>query len=316
MPKKTKFGFGSSSNVEQAVNSGKINARDVVFLDENTDCPKVGWVTLDGKVVVSKPDLSEVNAELATKANAKEVEAKIAEKANTSDVAALETELATKVNEDEVDAKIDKMATDFVATAKAYTDGKIEAAVNEHLVKKYEVTSLPEGSLVNYREDEIRIMCKSDAVFSKQSVGTGGDPNCYYMTFKTYVFNDNVVGYREHLGNQSDSETLTDLKTDEYGRRYQPTWLALAKYDDATGTWNYYGKNSSGEKFIGWDYRIDWYDANGVIVASDSIRINLANEDCYFTSEPYYVGSMKKEIDTIIEEKISEVEASYEIVEF
>lgn len=300
MPKKTKFGFGNSSNVEQAVKDGKINARDVVFLDENTDAPKVGWVTLDGKVVISKPDLSEVNAELATKANAEEVEAKIAEKADTV----------------EVEEKLEKVATDSVAAAKAYTDGKVEAAVKEHLVKKYEVTSLPEGSLVNYREGEIRIMCKSDAVFTKQAVGTGGDPNSYYMTLKTYVFDDKVVGYREHLGGQSDEETLTDLKTDEYGRRYQPTWLALAKYDDATGAWNYYGKNSSEEKFIGWDYRIDWYDANGVVIASDSIRINLANENCYFTSEPYYVGSIKKEIDTIVEEKIAEVEAAYEVIEF
>ena len=307
MPKKTRFGFGSSSNVEQAVQNGKINARDVVFLDENTDNPKVGWITLDGKVVVAKPDLSEVEAdveaiesELATKANAKEVEAKIAEKADAV----------------EVDEKLNKVAADSVASAKAYTDGKVEAAVKEHLVKKYEIADTPDGTLVNYREGEIRVMCPENSVFTKQSVGTGGDPNCYYMTLKTYVFNDNIVGYREHLGNQSDSETLTDLKTDKFGHRYQPTWLALAKYDEATGVWNYYGKNSSEEKFIGWDYRIDWYDANGVMVASDSVRINLANEGCYFTSEPYYVESIKKEIDTKIEEKLVAVESAYEVIEF
>lgn len=294
MPKKTKFGFGSSSNVEQAVQNGKINARDVVFLDENTDYPKVGWITLDGKVVVAKTDLSEVEA----------------------DVEAIESELETKANAEEVEAKIEQMATDSVATAKAYTDGKVEAAVKEHLVKKYEISDTPDGTLVNYREGEIRVMCPENSVFTKQSVGTGGDPNCYYMTLKTYVFNDSIVGYREHLGNQSDSETLTDLKTDKFGHRYQPTWLSLAKYDEATGVWNYYGKNSSEEKFIGWDYRIDWYDANGVMVASDSVRINLANEGCYFTSEPYYVESIKKEIDTKIEEKLIAVESAYEVIEF
>jgi hypothetical protein len=287
MPNKAKHAFGSSDAVLQALQDGKINSRDVLFLDENTDNPKVGWVTKTGKVVVAKPDLSEVEAELAEKADAVEVE-----------------------------EKLEKVATDSVAAAKAYTDGKVEAAVNEHLIKKYEVASLPEGSLANIREGEIRIMCPEGSVFTKQSVGTGGDPNCYYMTLKTYVFDDSVVGYREYLGNQADSETLTDLKTDEFGRKYQPTWLALAKYDEATGVWNYYGKNSSEEKFIGWDYRIDWYDANGIVVASDSVRINLANEECYFTSEPYYVGSMMKEIDVKIEERIAEVESAYEIIEF
>lgn len=254
--------------------------------------------------VEKKADAEEVNAELASKANAEEVEAKFATKAD-----------AVEVNE-----KLDKVATESVSAAKAYTDGKVEAAVKEHLVKKFEISGTPDGTLVSINEREIRIMCPVNSEFNKQSVGVGGDPNCYYATLKTYVFDDNVVGYREHLGSQFDSETLTDLKTDEYGRKYQLTWLALAKYDDATGTWNYYGKSSSVNKYIGWDYEIDWYDANNKIVASDSIRISLSNEECHFVNEPYYVGKIMKEvdtkIDTKIEEKIAEVESAYEVIEF
>lgn len=303
MAMKAKHAFGSEKNLQNALSAGKIDAYDILFLDEK----KVGWVNKNGEVVIAEPDLSGIEAdisqfesELATKANAEEVEAKIAE----------------KVNAVEVDEKLEKVATESLASAKAYTDGKVEAAVKEHLVKKYEITSMPDGSLVNYREGEIRMMCPENSVFTKQSVGAGGDPNSYYCTLKTYVFDDNIVGYREHLGEQVDAEILTDLKTDEFGHRYQPSWLALAKYDESTGVWNYYGKNSSKDRMIGWDYQIDWYNADGVMVASDSIRINLANEDCYFTNEPYYVESIKKEIDTKIEEKISEVEASYEVIEF
>ena len=159
-------------------------------------------------------------------------------------------------------------------------------------------------------------MCREDAVFSKQSVGATGNPNYYYFTFKTYVFDENVVGYREHIGEQFDSETLTDLTTDAYGRKYQPTWLALAKYDESTNTWNYIGKDSSSEKMKGFDYRIDWYDANDVMIGSDSVRINLSNEECHFINEPYYVGKMMKEVNTKIEEKIAEVGSAIEIVEF
>ena len=296
MAMKAKHAFGSSSGLESAIQSGKVDSFDILFLDGDTDSPKIGWIDKNGNPVIlkdEKVDLSEIEA----------------------DVEALESELATKANAEEVDEKLNKVATESVATAKAYTDGKVEAAVKEHLVKKFEISNVPDGTLIDYRDGEIRIMCRENAVFSEQSVGVGGDPKCYYTTLKTYVFDDNVVGYKEHLNGQVDAEILTDLKTDEYGRRYQPTWLALARLGD-DGNWSYYGKNSNGEKFIGFDYQIDFYDANDVMIGSDTIRINLSNEECHFINEPYYVGEIRKEVDAKIEEKIAEVEASYEVVEF
>ena len=378
---RSKHGFGSLTNVASALQAGKIDAYDILFLDGDTE-PKIGWVDKDGNFRLVKSDcvisvnelptfgvegkvyifdnegyfwngkefvnfckptdvtglenrivaletaLGNINTTIVDlqtevsdiKTNVFDLEtsivnlqAEISKKANAEEV---ETKLATKADTVEVNEKLEKVATESVATAKAYTDGKVEAAVKEHLVKKYEISDTPDGALVNINEREIRIMCPVNSEFVEQSVGVGGDPNCYYATLKTYVFDDNVDGYREHMGNQHDSETLTDLKTDEYGSRYQLTWLALARYDDATGTWNYYGKNSSVNKYVGWDYQIDLYDANNEIVASDSIRINLSNEECHFVNEPYYVGSIMKEIDTKIEEKIAEVEAAYEVIEF
>lgn len=301
MATKAKHAFGMLENVDAAISSGKINEYDIIFAKDANGKPYVGWVDKDGKKVIcdDSAELAELEkqleAELATKADAEEVKA----------------EIATKVGVEEVDAKI--------KTVKDYTDGKVESAVeaamSEHLVKRYKVEDVPAGTLVDYFDKEIRIMCPADAEFVKQSVGVGGNPNNYYMAFKTYAPSDDVVGYIEHLGDQADAEILTDLKTDEYGRKYQPTWLSLAGYDDATG-WTYRGKSSSVEKYIGWDYQIDWYNADGVMVKSDAVRINLSNEDCHNAIEPYYIGSVRKEIDTKIEEKIAEVEGAIEIVEF
>lgn len=293
MATKAKHAFGSSGSVESALKQGIINERDILFLDENTDKPKIGWVTKDGKAVIltdEKADLSEVEA----------------------DVEALEAEMATKANTEEVNAKIE--------AAKAYTDGKVESAVeaamSEHLVKRYVIENVPAGTLVDYFDKEIRVMCPANSEFVKQTVGAGGDANTYYMTFKTFAPSDDVVGYIEHLNGKADAEVLTDLKTDEFGRKYQPTWLGLAKYDDANSAWTYYGASSSTEKYIGWDYQIDWFNADGVMVKSDSVRINLSNEDCHSEIEPYYMGSIRKEFNTTIEEKIAEVEGAIEIVEF
>lgn len=76
MANKAKHAFGSEANVSEAIAAGKINAYDILFLDEK----KVGWVTKDGEVVIAEPDLSGIEAEIATKISADEVDAKIEEK--------------------------------------------------------------------------------------------------------------------------------------------------------------------------------------------------------------------------------------------
>ena len=173
-------------------------------------------------------------------------------------------------------------------------------------------TDVPEGTLVDYHDDEIRIMCPVNTVFAKQSVGTNGDPDTYYGTLRTYVPDEAVTGYIEHLGDQSDAEILTTFSTDEKGRRYQPTWLGLAKYDSASDSWSYYGVNSTKEKYIGWDYRIDWYNADGVMIGSDSIRINLSNEECHFVNEPYYIGKYRSMVEELeaLQSKVDKLEAN------
>ena len=328
---KSRHAFGSEAGIAAALEAGKIDSYDILFLKEK----KIGWIDADGNPVILEDEaqvihvseLPEVGEEgkiyifntdgyfwdgekfvnLCKPTDVSELE---------SDIEAIETELTTKANVAYVDAEFEKVATESVATSKAYTDKKVEAAVNEYLAKRYEISGIPDGTLVSYGEKEIRVMCPENTVFEKQSVGTGGDPNCYYMTFKTYAPNDNAVGYIEHLGDLADEEILTSFSVDKYGRRYQSTWLSIAKYDASTNTWTYKGKESGVNGYVGWDYQIDWYDANGKMIGSDSIRINLSNESCHFVNSPYYVNSIMKEVDTKIETKIAEVEAAYEVIEF
>lgn len=187
----------------------------------------------------------------------------------------------------------------------------LDAIPSVYVARKYDISGTPKGTLVNYGEKEIRVMCPADSEFTKQAVGVGGDANTYYMTFKTYA-PQGAVGYKEHLGNQSDSEILTDLKIDEHGRKYQPTWLGIAKFDEVTSVWSYYGKNSSVDKYIGWDYRIDWFDADGVMIATDSVRINLSNEDCHNNIKPYYMaGFATSEEVAALKEIVEQNQDSY-----
>ena len=163
--------------------------------------------------------------------------------------------------------------------------------------KKYEITGVPAGTLVDYREKEIRVMCPVGTEFVKQSVGANGNENMYYMTFKAYA-PEGAVSFKEGDRGVIIDEMFTfddaAAGVDKYGRKYSVCWLALASYDAASGTWNYFGKTSSTSKYIGWNYVVEWYDANGKVIGSDSIRINLSNEGCHSAIEPFYMNSVVK----------------------
>ena len=316
--RKAKHAFGQSSGIEAAKQAGKINEFDILFLDGNTE-PKIGWLDSQGNTVVvdHRADLAkletQVDEKIASKADATDVETlatEVASKASAEEVQDIKTQVESKADAEKVESLETELATKVTAEE---VDKKVEAAIEK---PKYEIADVPEGTLVNIDEHEIRIMCPADAEYHLQGVGVGGDSNTYYVTLKTYIYDDNVVGYKEHLGNAVDPEILTDLKTDKYGRRFQPTWLGVAKYDEETGVWNYYGKNSTVSKYIGWDYQIDFFDANGVMIASDSVRINMSNEECHSEIKPYYMGTISKDIEEKIEQRITEINTGYEIVEF
>lgn len=327
MAKKTKVTFGSVDRIDAALNEGKINEYDLMCLEGG----KFGWIDKNGKKVFVEGEQYVVTVDELPISNGKENVIYIYNNigyvwngtecvplTQSVDVSSLQAsienlkdEIATKVDTEVINAELNTINADVEELVE-----DMKACENSHEKVKYEITDVPVGTLVKINENEIRVMCPADSVWTKQSVGSGGDPNCNYCTFKTYVPSDKAVGYIEHLNGQVDSEILTDLKNDSYGRKYQPTWLALAKYDETTDTWSYYGANSSENHYIGYDYQIDWFDAEGKMIASDSIRINLSNEDCHYFIEPYYVGSMMAEVDTKIKEKLAGLESAWEIVEF
>lgn len=175
----------------------------------------------------------------------------------------------------------------------------LEAIAIAAKYEAYEVVSAPIGALIDTsREKEIRIMCPKDTDWTLQNVGENGDASNYYIGFRAYAPTDDIVSFKEDMQYPIQDNTMHSFENnsfagiDAYGRKYSLMWLAVARYDAATDTWKYYGENSSTKKFIGWNYSVEWYDANGALVASDTIRINLSNETCHNTIEPYYMGAI------------------------
>lgn len=288
MAQKARHAYGSRADLDAAVKAGVVDSFDILFLNGEGENPAIGWIDKSGNPIIAETDLSGIEAEVALKANASDVDQK-------------------------------------VAAANAYTDEKLEAALGEYLAKKYEITSTPVGTLVNYRDKEIRVMCPANTVWVKQNVGATGNANMYYMGFKAYA-PDGAVSFKEDDQASIVDQTMYYFEgndfagIDENGRKYSIVWLALASYDEASDTWSYFGARSSAEKYIGWYYSVEWYDASGVMIASDRIRINLTNEDCHSSIEPYYIHTVMDEVkaytDTQIQTKIEEVNSGFEVVEF
>lgn len=174
----------------------------------------------------------------------------------------------------------------------------------------YEIAHKPEGTLVSYSDEEIRVMCPSGTEWELQQSGAGADPNAYYIGFKAYAPSDDVVSFKEDLAEIISDTTMYYFEgnnfagIDEYGRKYSIVWLPVANYDATSGAWTYQGAKSSKKKLLGWYYTVEWYNADGLKVAADTIRINLSNENCHLGAEPYYMAEVKSSIEAL-EESLS-----------
>jgi hypothetical protein len=222
------------------------------------------------------------------------------------------TMLLATSEQDGAMSKEDKKFIDSIPTTYATTERVKETTVQA----KYDISNTPDGTLVNYGEREIRIMCPADAKFVKQQVGSGGNANIYYMTFTTYA-PDGAVTFKEGdrgvlVNEVLNFETTSGAGVDKYGRKYKNHWFALATYDETSDSWTYFGENSSTEKYIGWDYIVEWYDINNIRIGRDQIRINLTNEDCHDETMPYYMSKyVTEEQISVLEESVGEMTESF-----
>lgn len=320
MADKAKFAFGSLANLDAALASGAVDAFDMLCLVDG-DVARIGWVDKNGNPVIIDVPEDEVIAVDALPESGETGVMYIVGKAvyiwdgnqfvaisESTDlsafeerIAVIEAEVATKVDAEEVGAQI-------------------ESVLDQCLHERYEIAYKPEGALVDYREKEIRVMCPADTVWVKQNVGATGNANMHYMGFKAYA-PEGAVSFKEDDQEIIEDQTMYYFEDndfagiDEYGRKYSIVWLALASYDEANDTWTYFGSKSSFDHYIGWYYSVEWYDVNGVMIASDRIRINLSNEDCHLEIKPFYMADVTAEVKKYVDEQIEEI-AEIPVVEF
>ena len=276
-----------------SVNSSKLTPIDgtIIFTDNDEGSKSIGvaiapradnaLVAVEGGLFVPKTITPEYTADSGIEIKDNKVSVKLADTTHglVAVDGALTINLATRKSDGAL-SKEDKLVIDSLPYV--------------YETRKYEISDVPAGTLIDYSDYEIRIMCPQDAKFVKQNVGTNGNPNMYYMTFKAFA-PEGAVSFKE-----GDRGVIIDEMhdfngpasgIDEFGRRYSVCWLSLASYNANTNAWNYFGKNSTEHKYIGWDYCVEWYNESGDKLGYDDIRINLSNENCHVINKPYYLAN-------------------------
>lgn len=168
----------------------------------------------------------------------------------------------------------------------------------EHI--RYEISHKPINTVVNYREDEIRITCPSDTewVVNRE--------NKYYGAIKIYA-PDGAYSFKEALDTSITDDTMYYYTENEFagiddtGRKYSIVWLPFASLDTESNTWTYFGANSTDKKLVGWNYCTEWYDKDGNKIGVDNVRINLANESCMFFERAYTNGEIDAAIAKVVD---------------
>lgn len=192
------------------------------------------------------------------------------------------------------------LATKETAGAMSALDKKfIDAIPTLYDEVKYDFSSLLEGTRISNQGKEYRIMFPADTEWKHQP-NNGGDKDNYYFAMRAYAPDNSVVGFKEATKDFIDDPKLYHFVAedfggvDEFGRKYSIVWLPAANYDKETDAWTYYGARSGNGKYIGWYYSVEWYDENNKVVSSDTIRINLTNEECHNSTVPFYMNEYAK----------------------
>lgn len=172
--------------------------------------------------------------------------------------------------------------------------------------EKYKIDKVPEGTLIDYREKEIRVMIPADADFSKNN-GVFAGENLFCVELSIYA-PEGAVSHKTNFNGTIMEGLVENFANNrgEFGRIPIGTCPPVAYYDSQSAKWVYYGAKSTTDKYIGWNCSVQWFDENGVVMASDHIRINLSNEECHNELFPYLGAPIASKV--FVEEQIAQIE--------
>lgn len=287
------------------------------FLGVSSTNPADGVVTIDGEVVIPKAGDIVIyeSKEFICDKNGNLVE--LGDESIYLTAATAEADYLKKLDAENI----------YQSKADAEAEHKaLEEAINLIDVKdiawgkdnangtKFEVIKAVDGFLTNEAQNDLRVYIPKGSKYEVQQVGAGGNSNTYYMTVRAWAPTANVTAcrkgdyknYNEHFAGM---EKISVDK--ESGRPYVDFWLGIASTSDGGVTWTEFADQSTGTKYIGWDWLVEWYNGEE-LVASGSKKITLVNNrDMFYNSKDWYIPALEAklaETTTQLEETVGKLE--------
>ena len=306
------FGVGAEATANMA---GLMSAEDkkkldtltsidggVHFLGVSSTDPRDGVITIDGEVVspVAGDIVIYETKEYICNKNGEFVE--FGDEGLYLTSAQAEAEFLKKVDAEKI----------YETKAQAESDHEeLKSALNLINVKdiawgrddangtKFEVVSAVDGFLTDNSQNDLRVFIPKGSKYEKQNVGAGGQSNQYYMTVRAWSPRADVTGCRKGDYTQYDKH-FTEMETIKIdansGRPYVDFWCAIAYTEDDGATWKEYADLSTGTKYIGFNWLIEWYVGDD-LVATGTKKITLVNNrEMFYNNKDWYIPALEAQL--------------------
>lgn len=274
----------------------------VRFLGVSSTDPMSGVVTIDGEVV--SPVAGDVviyqHKEYICDKNGSFIELGDESSYLTKSQAEadfLKKEEASKTYETKEDAqeKLDQLRGELsLIDVKDIAWAKKDANETE-----YEVISAVDGFLTDDSQNDFRVFIPKGSHYELQNVGEGGQSNQYYMTVRAWAPRADINGCRkgDYTKYNSQFAGLEKVSIDpESGRPYVDFWFAIAYTQDGGTTWTEYADLSTGTKYIGFCWLVEWY-VDEKLVSSSSKKFTLVNDrEMFYNNKDWYVLALEAQL--------------------
>lgn len=307
------FGMGAEATGDMA---GLMSAEDkrkldtladieggIHFLGISSTNPIDGIVTIDGEVITpvagdiviygTKEYICDKNGEFVELGDegiyltAAQAEADFLKKADAESI--YETKAEAQVKHKNLEDAIQLINIKDIAWGKDNSNGT-----------KFEVIKAVEGFLTDESQNDFRIFIPKGSKYEMQNVGAGGNSNNYYITVRAYAPRADINGCRKgcYSNYENDFGAMEKINIDiESGRPYVDFWFAVAYTNDNGITWTEYADLSTGTKYIGYDWLVEWY-IDEKMVASASKKFTLVNNrEMFYNNKDWYIPALEAQLE-------------------
>jgi hypothetical protein len=307
------FGMGAEATAEMA---GLMSAEDkrkldtlasieggMHFLGVSTTDPKDGVITIDGEIITpvagdiviygNKEYVCDKNGNLVELGDeglyltTAQAEAEYLKKADAKNT--YETKADAEKKYEELDEALNLIDITDIAWGKKNAN-----------TTKYEVVSAVDGFLTNDSHNDLRVFIPKGSNYQKQNVGVTGDATKYYMTVRAWAPRADVTACRKGDYTKYDEhfKEMETIKVDaESGRPYVDFWCAIAYTEDDGATWKEYADYSTGTKYIGFTWLVEWY-VGEELVESASKKITLVNDrNMFYNDKDWYIPALEAKLE-------------------